>query len=174
MKHKHAHATGDRSDKSRPDRSMSANLCVDSWMSSVNQSCCPNVRRSARTYRCRRPDGPEGGSVDLFFPLLLPSLSLTPFLSRHLSLFLPPLCPCLHSVLRLSLLPPHFPSPPLFFFSFTLTALHTLFHYDPLIPPFPFSSLCRWLNHEWCKRCVSFFLPDNVCEPKTPQPSTER
>ncbi len=124
--------------------------------------------------RALKPDRPEGGSVDLFSPSLLQSLSLTLFLSRHLSLFLPPLCPCLHSILHFPLLPPHFPLPPLFFFSFTLTALHTLFHYDPLIPHFPFSSLCRWLNHEWCKRCVSFFLPDNVREPKTPQPSMKR
>jgi len=77
---------------------------------------------------------PEGGSVDLSPPS--PTLSQLPLLSNHLSLFLPPLCPCLHSVLSLSLLP-HISLYLLSFSSFALTTLHTLFHYDPFIPPLP-------------------------------------
>jgi len=63
--------TPQETDKSRPDRSMSTNLCVDSWISSVNQSCCPNERWSARTYPCWG----QRGAVLIFPPLLLPSLN---------------------------------------------------------------------------------------------------
>lgn len=175
MKPKHAHATGDCSDKSRPDRSMSTNLCVDSWISSVNQSCCPKESRSARTYQCRSRTG-QRGAVLIFFSLpFLLSLSLTPSFRVVIYLYFFHLCAHVSipfsvfpSFLQISLYLLSFsslsPSPP--YILFFITA--------PLIPPSPFSSLCRWLNHEWCKRCVSFFLPDNVCEPKTPQPSMER
>lgn len=171
MRHKHAHATGDCSDKSRPDRSMSTNLCVDSWISSVNQSCCPNERRSARTYLCRGRKG-QRGAVLIFFPPLSYHLSLTPsFESSSISI----------SSTSVPMSPFRSPSfPPSSTFPFT-SSLFLLSPSPPyilffiMIPSSPLSlQLCRWLNHEWCKRCVSFFLSDNVCEPKTPQQSMER